>query len=68
MLKINLLGSSEQVGVQTAQMKMDWVGGFSWESYNEDINSYDDNSFTAVGLLEQINITRDHTDYLWYTT
>ncbi|KAM0932719.1 putative beta-galactosidase [Dioscorea sansibarensis] len=60
--------NTARVGVQTAQMKMDWVGGFSWESYNEDINSYDDNSFTAVGLLEQINITRDHTDYLWYTT
>lgn len=49
-------------------MKMDWIGGFSWESYNEDVNSYDDNSFTTVGLLEQINITRDQTDYLWYTT
>ena len=49
-------------------MKMDWVGGFSWESYNEDISSSDDNSFTADGLLEQINVTRDATDYLWYTT
>jgi hypothetical protein len=25
-------------------------------------------SFTTVGLLEQINVTRDSTDYLWYTT
>jgi hypothetical protein len=37
-------------------------------SYNEDINSLGEESFTTVGLLEQINLTRDKTDYLWYTT
>ena len=42
---------------------------FSWETFNEDLTSLDDRStFTAVGLLEQINVTRDATDYLWYTT
>ncbi|KAK6115296.1 hypothetical protein DH2020_007565 [Rehmannia glutinosa] len=25
-------------------------------------------TFTAIGLLEQINVTRDNSDYLWYTT
>ena len=41
----------------------------SWETYNEDLNSSDDgSSFSAVGLLEQINVTRDASDYLWYTT
>ena len=55
-------------GVQTSMMKMTWVGKFSWLSYNEDVNSLDDNSFTVVGLLEQVNVTRDKTDYLWYTT
>lgn len=42
--------------------------GFSWTSYNENTASYDDNSMTVAGLLEQINTTRDTTDYLWYTT
>ncbi|GER46934.1 beta-galactosidase [Striga asiatica] len=37
-------------------------------SYNEEAASHEDNSFTMVGLLEQINTTRDKTDYLWYTT
>lgn len=42
---------------------------FSWESYFEDISSVDDSStFTTQGLLEQINVTRDASDYLWYIT
>ena len=41
----------------------------SWETYDEDISSLEDSpTMTAVGLLEQINITRDSTDYLWYLT
>lgn len=42
---------------------------FSWETFNEDLTSLDDSStFTAPGLLEQINVTRDASDYLWYMT
>lgn len=42
---------------------------FSWETYNEDLNIVDESSIiTSMGLLEQINITRDTSDYLWYTT
>lgn len=41
----------------------------SWETYNEDISSMEDSSaFTTSGLLEQINVTRDASDYLWYIT
>lgn len=62
---------SKQVGVQTSQMQMlsSNTELQSWETYDEDISSLDDNSMiTAVGLLEQINVTRDRTDYLWYMT
>lgn len=42
---------------------------FSWETYNEDLTMVDESStFTTSGLLEQINVTRDTSDYLWYTT
>lgn len=42
---------------------------FTWESYDEDISSLVDSStITAPGLLEQINVTRDTSDYLWYIT
>lgn len=41
----------------------------SWESYDEDLSSLDDSStITVPGLLEQINVTRDASDYLWYKT
>ena len=41
----------------------------SWEKYDEEVESTVDNFlFTTVGLLEQINVTRDRTDYLWYIT
>ncbi|CAL5373933.1 unnamed protein product [Camellia sinensis] len=68
----NTVYNTARVGAQSAQMKMTPViynTGFSWQSYNEEpAASYDDNSFTMVGLLEQINITRDASDYLWYMT
>lgn len=60
-----------QVGHQSTQMKMTPVpihGGFSWQAFNEVPSAYGDSSFTMSGLLEQINTTRDATDYLWYMT
>ncbi|CAM8899124.1 unnamed protein product [Rhodiola kirilowii] len=65
----NTVYNTARVGAQSAQMKMTPVRkGFSWQSYNEETESYQDTSFTTVGLLEQINTTRDMTDYLWYST
>lgn len=59
----------KQVGAQSAHMKMTPVdGGFSWEVYSEGTAAFEDNIFTMTGLLEQINTTRDVTDYLWYMT
>lgn len=52
-------------------MKMPRVplhGGFSWQSYPDEAASYGDTTFTTAGLLEQINTTRDSSDYLWYIT
>ncbi|XP_010939579.1 beta-galactosidase 2 [Elaeis guineensis] len=60
--------NTAMVGSQTWVTNMEWVGGFSFQSYDEETSSYNDNSFTTVGLLEQVNMTRDNTDYLWYTT
>ncbi|ESW32708.1 hypothetical protein PHAVU_001G010900 [Phaseolus vulgaris] len=42
---------------------------FSWETYDEDVSSLEESSkITASGLLEQLNVTRDTSDYLWYIT
>ncbi|KAF5947231.1 hypothetical protein HYC85_013188 [Camellia sinensis] len=38
-------------------------------TFSEDISSADEDSkITVVGLLEQLNVTRDTSDYLWYMT
>ncbi|KAL0925254.1 hypothetical protein M5K25_003573 [Dendrobium thyrsiflorum] len=61
--------NTAKVRIQRSEMKMiSSVGGFSWNSYTEDSNSIPKSSFMMHGLLEQLNVTRDSTDYLWYTT
>ncbi|KAL6996335.1 hypothetical protein U1Q18_006468, partial [Sarracenia purpurea var. burkii] len=68
----NTVYNTARVGAQSAQMKMTPVvydRGFSWQSFNEEPAAYyDDNTFTMVGLVEQINTTWDASDYLWYMT
>ncbi|KAF5194554.1 Beta-galactosidase, partial [Thalictrum thalictroides] len=59
------------VRAQTSQMQMlpSNTKLPSWETYNEDISSRDDIKMIATnGLLEQIDVTRDMSDYLWYIT
>nr|ACC60981.1 beta-galactosidase 1 precursor [Petunia x hybrida] len=61
--------NTARVGAQSALMKMTPANeGYSWQSYNDQTAFYDDNAFTVVGLLEQLNTTRDVSDYLWYMT
>lgn len=67
----NAVFNTAKVGVQTSQMEMLPSGSqmFSWETFNEDLTALDDGAkFSAPGLLEQINVTRDTSDYLWYIT
>ncbi|MCL7039501.1 hypothetical protein MKW94_011275 [Papaver nudicaule] len=65
----NTVFNTARVGAQSSEAKMTPVSsGFAWQSYNEETASYDDNSATTRGLLEQINVTRDASDYLWYST
>ncbi|KAK6792963.1 hypothetical protein RDI58_012044 [Solanum bulbocastanum] len=63
--------NTAKVGARTSQVRMTPTGSqlHSWGAYSEDVFSLEDSStFEAVGLLEQINITRDNSDYLWYIT
>lgn len=57
--------------MQTSQMQMSSINdqSLTWEKYDEEVGSLEDNSLiTVTGLLEQINVTRDNSDYLWYIT
>ncbi|XP_076933471.1 beta-galactosidase 3-like [Bidens hawaiensis] len=67
----NVVFNTANVEVESTQMEMlpSDSNMFSWEMYTEDLTVSDESStFTVSGLLEQINITRDTSDYLWYTT
>ncbi|KAK2978259.1 hypothetical protein RJ640_017110 [Escallonia rubra] len=67
----NAVFNTAQVGVKTsrAQMLPTNAALHSWETFNENIYSGDvDSRITFDGLREQLNITRDASDYLWYMT
>ncbi|XP_062097106.1 beta-galactosidase 3-like [Humulus lupulus] len=67
----NAVYNTARVGAQVSQMQMSPTSTklLAWESYDEDLSSLDESStITTVGLLEQINLTRDSSDYLWYIT
>lgn len=60
-----------KVGSQTSgyQMMASNSKLHSWETYGEDTTALQDSStFTTLGLVEQLNVTRDSSDYLWCTT
>lgn len=43
------------------------VGSFKWQSYNEETpTSEGSDTLAMAGLYEQLNVTRDTSDYLWY--
>ncbi|XP_020269243.1 beta-galactosidase 8-like isoform X2 [Asparagus officinalis] len=44
-----------------------YLASSAWQWYKEQVGTSTMNSFTRQGLLEQINTTRDRSDYLWYT-
>ncbi|KAL4280485.1 hypothetical protein GQ457_03G001550 [Hibiscus cannabinus] len=67
----NVVFNTATVGIEASRVQMvsTNVKLESWETFNEDVGSVEDESpMTSNGLLEQLNITRDTSDYLWYTT
>ncbi|XP_021286017.1 beta-galactosidase 3-like [Herrania umbratica] len=67
----NVAFNTAKVRIKTSRVQMlpTNVKLQSWETFTEDVYSVEDESpMTANGLLEQLNITRDTSDYLWYTT
>ncbi|KAM4131944.1 hypothetical protein ACJW30_01G213900 [Castanea mollissima] len=62
--------NTAKVNINSLHLKMVALGGaFGWQSYTEGVATANDkNAFTANGLKEQISVTWDTTDYLWYMT
>ncbi|XP_008242341.2 PREDICTED: LOW QUALITY PROTEIN: beta-galactosidase [Prunus mume] len=61
--------NTARLGSQSSQMKMTPVkSALPWQSFIEESASDESDTTTLDGLWEQINVTRDTTDYLWYMT
>jgi len=61
--------NTAKVNAPSGNPKMTPVSSFSWESYMDETPSAgDDSTFSGDGLYEQLNVTRDVSDYLWYMT
>uniref|UniRef100_A0A5B7BY93 Beta-galactosidase n=1 Tax=Davidia involucrata TaxID=16924 RepID=A0A5B7BY93_DAVIN len=67
----NVVFNTARVNAPSFHMKMTPVSGgaFPWQSYNEETVSADDGDTLEMnGMWEQLNVTRDASDYLWYLT
>ncbi|KAG8367243.1 hypothetical protein BUALT_Bualt16G0052300 [Buddleja alternifolia] len=62
--------NTAKVSLRGSKRQMLPVGGkLSWQSYSEPIPSaYDKDTFEKQGLWEQVYLTGDSSDYLWYLT
>lgn len=40
----------------------------SWMTVEEPIGIWSENNLTVQGILEHLNVTKDHSDYLWHRT
>ncbi|KAJ8755478.1 hypothetical protein K2173_019276 [Erythroxylum novogranatense] len=43
-------------------------GSMSWMTLKEPVCIWSENNFTAKGILEHLNVTKDQSDYLWHFT
>lgn len=67
----NAVFNTAKVGAKTSQAHMLSTDAptHSWGTFSEDVSYIEtDSKLTVVGLLEQLNVTRDASDYLWYST
>ncbi|XP_059453357.1 beta-galactosidase 16-like [Corylus avellana] len=58
---------STQCGTRSIKLDQKFDLPNIWEEYKEAIPNFNETSLRANVLLEQMNTTKDTTDYLWYT-
>ncbi|XP_076893587.1 beta-galactosidase-like [Bidens hawaiensis] len=59
--------NTAKVKAPSTQKKITTIATFDWQSYDEEAPSSDGgDTFAMPGLYEQLNVTRDASDYLWY--
>ncbi|KAM0947342.1 putative beta-galactosidase [Dioscorea sansibarensis] len=57
-----------QFGVRSSRVVLHLNHAQNWGAFGDGVSDIADASFTHWSLLEQLNVTKDATDYLWYTT
>ncbi|KAL2503608.1 Beta-galactosidase 16 [Abeliophyllum distichum] len=57
-----------QVNTRSRKPTVKFESVETWEEYKEVIPTFDDTSIRSDVLLEQMNTTKDVSDYLWYTS
>ncbi|CAL1414148.1 unnamed protein product [Linum trigynum] len=61
--------NTAKVSAPRVHRKMTSVGGFTWNSYIDEVTSgFASDTTTLNGLWEQLYVTKDSSDYLWYMT
>ncbi|XP_022015297.1 beta-galactosidase 5 [Helianthus annuus] len=75
---ISILPDCKTVAFNTAQVGsktslVNWlptnVNRLAWQTFSEDVSTVDaESKMTVSGLLDQLSVTRDASDYLWYST
>lgn len=56
-----------EIGKRNAKSEQVISSATRWEVLDEMIPNFSDTSLKADSLLEQMNVTKDESDYLWYT-
>ncbi|CAI9282130.1 unnamed protein product [Lactuca saligna] len=56
-----------QVSTRAMQPIIRFTSAEQWEEFTEVIPEFDQTSLRFNGLMEQMNTTKDSSDYLWYT-
>ena len=52
---------------RNARSQLVFSSATKWEAFNDQIPNFADTSLKANALLEHMNVTKDASDYLWYT-
>lgn len=63
----NTAETSTKVSTRTMTINQKLDSSDKWQEYQEEIISFDMTSFRANTLLDHMNITKDASDYVWYT-
>ncbi|KAL8159169.1 hypothetical protein V2J09_000706 [Rumex salicifolius] len=63
----NTANITTEYNERNAEANVNFNSEDMWEAFNDVVPNFSNTSFMADSLLEQMNTTKDQSDYLWYT-